>query len=96
MKTTNSYDLPENEYAAVTDGAILKCDDTSKEVQQDMLAKAKRYALEHFSRPNSFYHDIGMCFVSQNGNKFGWIGAHEVADEPNVCFIKLCRVMFPI
>ena len=96
MKTTNSNDLPSNQFAAVTAGSILKCDDNSKEVQQDMLAKAKRFALEHFSRPNAFYHDIGMCFVAQNGEKFGWVGAQEVADEPNVCFIQLCRVIFPM
>jgi hypothetical protein len=96
MKTTNVHDLPSNQFAAVTAGSIIKCDHTNKDVQQDMLAKAKRFALEHFSRPNSFYHDIGMLFVAQNGDKFGWVGAQEVADEPNVCFIQVCRNVFPI
>jgi hypothetical protein len=96
MKTTNTADLPSNEFASVTAGSIIKCEQSNKQAQQNMLAGAKRFAIEHFSRPHSFYHDIGMLFVAQNDGKFGWIGAHEVADEPNVCFVQVCRVMFPI
>jgi hypothetical protein len=96
MKTTNSADLPSNQFAAVTAGAIIKCGDSSRFAQQEMLAKAKRYALDHFSRPNGFYHDIGMCFVAVEGSKINWIGAHEVADAENVCFIQVCRAIFPI
>jgi hypothetical protein len=89
--TNNLNTYPSNQFAAVTSGSIIKCEHTDEVTKQDMLLKAQQYALNFFSRPNAFYYDVGMLFVSQNGDKFECIGPHEVMDEANVCFIKLYR-----